>query len=414
MEERNGWQRVIHAAKEFDVTVIYHPRATIKELECAVPSEIDRNAISFQPLELNYYQRFLSRWEATFYIAYRLWQKRVYILARTLQFKQPFDVTHLVSLCGYREPGYLWRLPVPHVWGPIGGTHNYPTGYFQDLDGWNRLREMVRGTLNGYQLRFGGRIKRAAMASHIVAANREVQRDLHNRWNLSLPVRLETGLEFPPLAEREPRPAGRPLRVLWAGRLRQWKALPLLFHAIAQLPPDVQLEVRVLGDGSSKKCWEGLAEKLGIASMVRWIPWSTYAASIRHYEWADVFAFTSLRDTSGTGLLESLAAGAPILGVNHQGAADIMSDTSSIRVPVGDRQATIQGFADGLTRLFRDPELHHQLCLGARARADEFAWAKNADSTNSIYKRLCQPALARAEAVSADLRSASYANQPAI
>jgi hypothetical protein len=28
-----------------------------------------------------------------------------------------------LNMIGYREPGYLWKLNVPFVWGPMGGTN---------------------------------------------------------------------------------------------------------------------------------------------------------------------------------------------------------------------------------------------------------------------------------------------------
>ena len=41
---------------------------------------------------------------------------------------------------------------------------------------------------------------------------------------------------------------------------------------------------------------------------------------------AELFCFTSLRDTSGNVVLEALAAGVPVVCFDHQGAGDMVSD----------------------------------------------------------------------------------------
>jgi len=32
-------------------------------------------------------------------------------------------------MVGFREPGYLWQLNIPFVWGPIGGMGYFPTRF---------------------------------------------------------------------------------------------------------------------------------------------------------------------------------------------------------------------------------------------------------------------------------------------
>ncbi len=128
------------------------------------------------------------------------------------------------------------------------------------------MREVVRTWVNNYQLKYCKRVKAAARESAVViAASTEAQRDLQRTLGIEIPVHLETGLSHkasPPKPDRDPL---QPLRVLWAGRLRQWKALPILLHAMAKLPLDVKVQLRVLGTGSSLKSWKALATQLGVS-----------------------------------------------------------------------------------------------------------------------------------------------------
>lgn len=62
----------------------------------------------------------------TFYYAYRIWHKQAYKVSIELVKNEHFDLIHYVGMIGYREPGYLWKLNLPYVWGPVSGANNAP------------------------------------------------------------------------------------------------------------------------------------------------------------------------------------------------------------------------------------------------------------------------------------------------
>jgi glycosyltransferase involved in cell wall biosynthesis len=139
-----------------------------------------------------------------------------------------------------------------------------------------------------------------------------------------------------------------------------------------------------------------LAERLSIADHVEWVGWPEYSQQIEHYDWADVFAFTSLRDTSGTGLLEALAAGAPIVGLDHQGAADVMTDECAICVPAHSPALAIAGFRDAVQSLAGDAALLASLSDGALNRSREFLWDRNWEVMQQVYHRALRSAAEKA------------------
>ena len=57
----------------------------------------------------------------SYYLTYRNWCKRAYRLAVKLDKIHDFDLTHMITLSGYREPGFFWKLPKTFLWGQIGG-----------------------------------------------------------------------------------------------------------------------------------------------------------------------------------------------------------------------------------------------------------------------------------------------------
>ena len=128
-----------------------------------------------------------------------------------------------------------------------------------------------------------------------------------------------------------------------------------------------------------------MAKSLRIEKQIEWIERPSYRDSLRYYREADVFAFTSLRDTSGTGLLEALTAGTPIIGLNHQGAADIITKDCGIPISVRNPRQSISEFRDAIVDLYRDNGLLKSLSEGALLRAKDFQWSAYADPMNKIY-----------------------------
>jgi len=389
MEERNGWQRAILAARHFDVTVLYLPSVEQDSLSRQVPMHLTPNAMTLVPICDDRLSHAFKAFEPTFYLSYHHWQRLAFRCAKKLHSKTPFDLTHMVTLCGFREPSLVWKLDVPHIWGPIGGTHNFPLAFLRSLDIGNQIRELFRTAMNHYQLNWCRHVRCAVKKSSIIiAASAAAQKNFQQSFGKVVEHELETGIDYPISAPRNARNGQSPLKILWTGRLRAWKALPILLQAIASLPDSVNVQLRIVGNGKSKTAWMKLATRLGIDHCIEWLPWPDYRETIQHYEWADVFAFTSLRDTSGTGLLEALAAGCPILGVDHQGAADIMTEECAIAVPVESWTAVVNGFRDGVLRLSTDHELWHKLSKGSTARASYFSWNRRSPFMSDLYLKV--------------------------
>lgn len=405
MESRIGWYRALHAAQRYDVTVLHGNPNHSNELAEAVEAQGLSARLRFVAVDRCPVSRLFNRTATTYYLGYRAWHACALRVARTLHREAAFELVHQTTYCGFREPGDGWRLGVPFVWGPVGGTQAFPTAYLGQLGLRDAWIELCRNVINAWQLRFSRRVRKATRtASVLVAATRRAADDLGHVSARHVPVQLETGLVESVTAPREPRRASDPFNILWSGRLRAWKTLPLLLKALPLLPPDVDWRLRVLGVGVCEQPWRRLAERLGVADRVEWVGWPPYQETLPHYRWAHTFAFSSMRDTSGTGLLESLAAGTPIVGVNHQGAADIMTPGCSLPVPVGRPSDTINGFATALTELARDPALWQRLSEGARREAHGHSWDAQSETLLDWYADALRPAASTAPSTQAAQR----------
>ena len=141
MEARIGWYRAIQAARHWDTWIVFSNvqqlDLLLERIEAAGVSD-SLHLVCLPPSRL---ERSLTLLPQLFYWSYGLWQRRAQKVARQLHGKTPFDLVHQVSFCGYRQPGHVWKLGVPFVFGPVGGTQNFPWQFLPAVDLAGGIRE---------------------------------------------------------------------------------------------------------------------------------------------------------------------------------------------------------------------------------------------------------------------------------
>ena len=95
------------------------------------------------------------------WIVFKRWHRRALELAKRLHAELHFDLVHQVTGIAYREPGYLWQLDAPFVWGPVGGTETFPWRFLTEAGLASAASEAARNVINAVQMRFSPRVRRA-------------------------------------------------------------------------------------------------------------------------------------------------------------------------------------------------------------------------------------------------------------
>lgn len=417
-----GWNRAVEAAKYCDVWVLCREQDCREAITNYTENHGEIDGLHFVYVPLTKFELQLAKIPGLFYLVYNLWHRRAWRYAKRLHEEINFDLAHQVTYVGYREPGYLWQLDTPFVWGPLGGTQNYPWRFWPGPSLKGAAFEALRNVCNSMQLRFGRRSRLAARhASAVVVANEATRQDLQRHCTNNCYQLIETGInsvrqtvlpkevndsaeDLPnrrsnsmcELIESEIRGLretdGRPdtpeaeLRILWSGNIEQRKALEILLEALGQLPKDVTFELRVLGSGPLETKMKRLAKRLNLSPHVQWLGRLSHQEALEQFQWAEVFAFTSLRETTGTVILESLGAGVPVICFDHQGARDAVNEQCGIKVSVTNRRLAANQFAEALSRLARDRQLLQQLSAGASLRAERFLWSVTGEALVEIYQ----------------------------
>ena len=199
-------------------------------------------------------------------------------------------------------------------------------------------------------------------------------------------IRLGIDLERRAPADAPPAPLREAeLVVGWAGRMTAIKRVEVAVEAVASLRErGVDALLVLVGDGPDRAPAETRARELGIAEHVLFP--GTVAEMGPWYRAFDVFLLPSANEGTPVAAIESLAAGTPVVASRVGGVPDVVREgEDGFLVAAGD----VDGFADRLEQLARDPELRRRMGEAAapRARA-RYAVARLIDDVDLLYAEL--------------------------
>ena len=322
-----------------------------------------------------------------FFQGYAAWQRAAYREAVRLHHGRPFDATHQLTVASFREPGYLWKLDVPFIWGPMGGGGNVPWSYFADFGNHDRLYYALKNFANKMHIRTKWRSRLAARRAERVFVNNMDLRTIMVRWGRTPHLMLEVGT---PNWQGRPRSydGGRPLRLCWVGLHIGRKALPLALRALAELKQrglGEKVRLTILGTGSETQAWQALCRQLQIQDMTTWLGQVPFQQVREELDRQDAFVTTSLQEGTSNVLMEALAAGLPVICHDVAGMSFAVDESCGIKIPFLDRQTSILKFADAAARLVTTRGLLNELSEGALRRAEALSWDEKVKEIANAY-----------------------------
>jgi glycosyltransferase involved in cell wall biosynthesis len=338
--------------------------------------------------------RFFERWpnayrELTLRLRYLFYQRAGLREAGRQHHRHQFDLVHHLSWGTISAPPLLWRLPIPLVWGPVGGAQTAPPAYRRYFG--SAWREEFLRTLRVHLVtKMPGLRRTVRNCALIFSTNPETTRALQGAGAREVRFHPNIGIteEFLAATLSGPQPTQRDLVILWAGRLIPIKGLALALEAFSKLDPNLPVRLRIAGDGPLKVEMQKLAQTLGITGRVEFLGAVPWLEMKRHYQEADLFLFTSLRDSSGQVLAEAMASGLPIVALDHQGVGAIVPPQAGMRVSVDNPDQTVRALTREMHRLLTSQELRESMSDAARAHAQSMSWNAHAEIMSHWYAQV--------------------------
>jgi glycosyltransferase involved in cell wall biosynthesis len=176
--------------------------------------------------------------------------------------------------------------------------------------------------------------------------------------------------------------SARPV-VLFVGRLRAYKGLAHLLHAMTR----VEANLAIVGDGPERRRLEALSRRLGIAHRVHFSGHLADELLPAAYQAADLFVLPSHLPSEAFGLVmvEAMASGLPVVCTElGTGTSVVVQDgETGLVVPPADPDA----LAQACNRLLSDDGLRQQLGRAGRHRArTEFSAETYVSRTQDAYE----------------------------
>jgi hypothetical protein len=134
-----GWNMAQALARHHEIWVLTRANNRLAiERELA---RVARPTLHFAYYDLPVWARWWKRRTRGVQLYYYLWQIGVYRVAQRLHRAIGFDLIHHATFGKYWVPSVLSLLPVPFVWGPVGGAESAPKAF------WGHFS--LRGTWGG-------------------------------------------------------------------------------------------------------------------------------------------------------------------------------------------------------------------------------------------------------------------------
>jgi glycosyltransferase involved in cell wall biosynthesis len=181
-------------------------------------------------------------------------------------------------------------------------------------------------------------------------------------------------------------PASAPLVFVFS-RLNTMKGLEYFIEAAALVAGKVsEARFLIVGDGGRRTELEAHARRLGLENRVIFTGFRTDVPELLSE--AAVSVLPSLSEGLSNSLLESMAAGVPVIAANVGGNPEIIEhDVSGLLVPVRDSAA----LAAAMGRLLDDPLLAARFGEAGRQRvAEVFSMERSLGEVESLYERLVE------------------------
>jgi alpha-1,3-rhamnosyl/mannosyltransferase len=189
---------------------------------------------------------------------------------------------------------------------------------------------------------------------------------------------------FTPGRQRVP---GLPERyILSLGNLEPRKNLPVLVHAYASLPGDLQERYPLVIAGA--KAWHhhelnstlSSLERKGKIILTGYIPQGVLP---NLYKNASLFVYPSLYEGFGLPVLEAMASGVPVITSNTTSLPEVVGDAGLLVDP-----QNVDALREGISRLLVDDTLRRDISGKGLERARLFSWEKCSRETLAVYERV--------------------------
>lgn len=176
---------------------------------------------------------------------------------------------------------------------------------------------------------------------------------------------------------------------LVAGRMIYRKGLDFLFDALMRIPQKTRYQVRVVGDGPElehlrKRC----NDNSNLSEHVCCLGAIPYLEMEKEYANANVFIMPSIRETTGTVLLEAMSKGIPVITINRFGGATLFDENTGWLYGGNTKEEYIENLKKAILECIMNPDEVKRRGMNVRKKAENYTWQEKNKKYQRIYDDL--------------------------
>ena len=321
-----------------------------------------------------------------FYKYYKEWQWKTYLMAKEICQQTHIDILHQLNMIGFREPGYLWKIPdIPFIWGPVDAKEGFPMAYLKGASLKTKLFMQLKNIITKWQLQHAKRVHMAARrASYVISASSNSQQAFKKYIQIESPLLNETGcyIQKHPIIDKSKKES---LDILWVGKLDFRKQLGLALRSIAKTQ-NPHIKLHIVGGGNSLP-YQALAKEIGIETQCKWYGSVSHKEVQKIMEESDVFFFTSVAEGTPHVVLEAIGNNLPVVCFDTCGQGDSVNEKVGIKISLSTPSQSIIDFAKKINYLYQNRFILQQLSEGCNKRQKELSWDNKALQMVELYNK---------------------------
>lgn len=173
--------------------------------------------------------------------------------------------------------------------------------------------------------------------------------------------------------------------VIYAGRLAYEKNIDIIIRAMQIVKKKFpEINLALAGDGQAREALVKLTKELKMESNVKFLGTQNHHDLADLYRTADIFAMASTSEVQSMTIIQGMACGLPIVGVDYNSIPELVNNDNGLLFKVGDHK----DLAEKLIKLLSDSDLKRKLSRGAYDFVQQFSAPVIAKKWVKLYERV--------------------------
>lgn len=389
-----GWHAVLAIAKEHDVRVVTQ-RMYKEAWDRAFAEERVPDGVRVRYIDCGmawHPNRMIAKLQS--WTRYLGFSRKVLSVALEWHDEEPADLVQQVTYATWRVASPMWKMPIPSIWGPVGGAAVFPRQFMGILGTSARVFERVRFLAGKLAENNRGFLNCVRKSSVVMAANEET-RDFLKRFR---PDRLILELPVAYLTDQKIETFRNPsisvtngdqcLKLFAGGNIEGRKGVSLALRAIEKLKRSgVKVHYTVAGGGPEIPTLMKLASQMGIEDQILFHPGYSGDNYVNTLKECDIYFLPSFRETTPVTLLEAALAGCLPVVADTSAAGEMARLIGGIAIPAVSPDQLVDGLAEAVESLHNDRTKLYSLSVAvSEASADKYSEARYRETIRQAYQ----------------------------